>query len=331
VKIYRDEDADPAALTGRTVAVIGYGNQGRAQALNLRDSGVAVIVGGIEDEYTRRARDDGFDVLPIAQATAQGDILPLLVPDEVQRHVYAESIAPHLSSGKTLCFAHGFNIHFGLILPPAEVDVVMVAPRMIGSAVRQRFVEGAGSPAYVGVWQDASGRAWPTALALARGIGATRAGAIETTFAQETEIDLFLEQATWAAISRALILSFEVLVEDGFDPEMTALELYGSYEAAEVLHAMAEQGFFRQMRLHSRTSQYGTLSRGPRVLPESMKRTFRRVLEEIRSGRFAREWRREQEADYPNFRRLWEEAQAHPMNAAEEPGRGLFAPPASEP
>jgi ketol-acid reductoisomerase len=331
VKIYRDEDADLAALTGRTVAIIGYGNQGRAQALNLRDSGVAVIVGGIEDEYTRRARDDGFNVLPIAQATAQGDILPLLVPDEVQRHVYAESIAHHLGSGKTLCFAHGFNIHFGLIRPPAEVDVVMVAPRMIGSAVRQRFLDGTGSPAYVGVWQDASGRAWPTALALARGIGATRVGAIETTFAQETEVDLFLEQATWAAITRALILSFEVLVEDGFDPEMTALELYGSYEAAEVLHAMAEQGFFHQMHLHSRTSQYGTLSRGPRVLPDSMKRTFRRVLEEIRSGRFAREWRREQEAGYPNFRRLWEEAQAHPMNAAEEPARRLFPPPASEP
>jgi ketol-acid reductoisomerase len=331
VKIYRDEDADPAALAGRTVAVIGYGNQGRAQALNLRDSGVAVIVGGIEDEYTRQARNDGFAVLPIAQAAAQGDILPLLVPDEVQRHVYAESIALHLGSGKTLCFAHGFNIHFGLIRPPAEVDVVMVAPRMIGSAVRQRFLDGTGSPAYVGVRQDASGRAWPTALALARGIGATRAGAIETTFAQETEIDLFLEQATWAAITRALILSFEVLIEDGFDPEMTALELYGSYEAAEVLHAMAEQGFFHQMRLHSRTSQYGTLSRGPRVLPDSMRRTFRRVLEEIRSGRFAREWRREQEAGYPNFRRLWEEAQAHPMNAAEEPARRLFPPPAPKP
>jgi ketol-acid reductoisomerase len=332
VKIYRDADADPAALAGRTVAVIGYGNQGRAQALNLRDSGVAVVVGGIEDEYTRQARDDGFSVFPIAKAAAQGHILLLLVPDEVQRHVYTGSIAPRLTAGKTLCFAHGFNIHFGLIRPPAEVDVVMVAPRMFGSAVRQRFLDGTGSPAYVGVWQDASGRAWPTALALARGIGATRAGAIETTFAQETEIDLFLEQATWAAITRALILSFEVLAEDGFDPEMAALELYGSYEAAEVLHAMAEQGFFHQMRLHSRTSQYGTLSRGPRVFPDSRKRTFRRVLEEIRSGRFARQWRREQEAGYPNFRRLWEEAQAHPMNAAEEPGRRLFSEqPASEP
>jgi ketol-acid reductoisomerase len=254
------------------------------------------------------------------------------VPDEVQRHVYAESIAPHLGAGKTLCFAHGFNIHFGLIRPPAEVDVVMVAPRMIGSAVRQRFLDGVGSPAYVAVGQDASGRAWPTALAIARGIGCTRAGAIETTFAEETEIDLFLEQGTWAAISRALILSFDVLVEEGFDPEMVALELYGSYEAAEVLREMAERGFFRQMRLHSRTSQYGTLSRGPRVLPDSLKRTYRRVLNEIRSGKFAREWRREQEAGYPNFRRLWEEAEAHPMNAAEEPGRALFpAPPERQP
>jgi ketol-acid reductoisomerase len=327
VKIYRDDDADLSTLKGRTVAVIGYGNQGRAQALNLCDSGVGVIVGGIEDEYAQRARDDGLSVVPIAEATAQGDVLLLLVPDEVQRHVYDESIAPHLGAGKTLCFAHGFNIHFGLIRPPAEVDVVMVAPRMIGSAVRQRFLDGVGSPAYVAVARDASGRAWPTALAVARGIGCTRAGAIETTFAEETEIDLFLEQGTWAAISRALILSFDVLVEEGFDPEMVALELYGSYEAAEVLRAMAERGFFRQMRLHSRTSQYGTLSRGPRVLPDSLKRTYRRVLNEIRSGRFAREWRREQEAGYPNFWRLLEEADAHPMNAAEEPGRALFPEP----
>jgi ketol-acid reductoisomerase len=332
VKIYRDEDADLAPLAGRTIAVIGYGNQGQAQALNLRDNGINVIVGGIEDEYARRAQDDGFTVLPIAEATAQGDVLIFVVPDEVQRVVYAESMAPHLTAGKTLCFAHGFNIHFGLIVPPPGVDVVMVAPRMIGSAVRQRFLDKTGSPAYVAVWQDASGRAWPTTLAVARAIGATRAGAIETTFERETELDLFLEQATWAAISRALILSFEVLVDEGFDPEMAALELYGSYEAAEVLREMAQRGFFRQMRLHSRTSQYGTLSRGPRVLPDSIKSTFRRALDEIRSGRFAREWRQEQEAGYPNFRRLWEEAEAHPMNKAEEPGRHLFpAPPESEP
>jgi ketol-acid reductoisomerase len=253
------------------------------------------------------------------------------VPDEVQRHVYAESIAPHLTAGKTLCFAHGFNIHFGLIRPPAEVDIIMVAPRMIGSAVRQRFLDETGSPAYVAVGQDASGRAWPMTLAVARGIGATRAGAIETTFEQETVLDLFLEQATWAALTRALVLSFEVLVEEGFDPEMAALELYGSYEAAEVLREMAQRGFFHQMHLHSRTSQYGTLSRGPRVLPDSIKGTFRQALEEIRSGRFAEEWRQEQEAGYPNFRRLWEEAEAHPMNKAEEPGRRLFPePPASE-
>lgn len=331
MRIYRDEDADLATLAGRTVVIIGYGNQGQAQALNLRDSGIAVIVGGIEDEYARQARDDGFTVVPIAEATARGDILLLLVPDEVQRHVYAESIAPNLTGGKTLCFAHGFNIHFELIRPSADVDVIMVAPRMIGKGVRQRFLDGTGSPAYIAVSQDASGRALVTALALARGIGATRAGAIETTFARETELDLFLEQATWAALTRALILSFEVLVEDGFDPEMVALELYGSYEAAEVLHEMADQGFFHQMRLHSRTSQYGTLSRGPRVLPDSMKRTFRRVLDEVRSGDFAREWRREQEAGYPNFQRLWEEAQAHPMNAAEEAGRRLFGAPPSEP
>lgn len=324
MKIYRDDDADLAVLADRTLAVIGYGNQGQAQALNLRDSGLRVIVGGIEDEASQRARADGFEVKPIAQAAAEGDVLLLLIPDEVQRHVYYQSIHQHMGTGKALDFAHGFNIRFGLIEPPPQVDVVMVAPRMIGSSVRQRFVEGLGSPAYVAVAQDASGGAWPTALALAKGIGATRAGAIESTFAEETEIDLFLEQATWAAISRALILSFEVLVEQGFDPEMVALELYGSFEAAEVMAEMARMGFFKQMRLHSQTSQYGTLSRGPRVLPEAFKETFRRALEEIRNGRFARQWQREQEEGYPTFRRLLNQALAHPLNAAEEAGRALF-------
>ena len=324
MKIYGDNDADLAVLADRTLAVIGYGNQGQAQALNLRDSGLRVIVGGIEDEAAQRARADGFEVKPIADAAGEGNVLLLLIPDEIQRHVYHESIHPHMGAGKTLDFAHGFNIRFGLIEPPPEVDVVMVAPRMIGSSVRQRFVEGLGSPAYVAVGRDASGGAWPTALALAKGIGATRAGAIESTFAEETEIDLFLEQATWAAISRALILSFEVLVEQGFDPEMVALELYGSFEAAEVMAEMARMGFFKQMRLHSQTSQYGTLSRGPRVLPDAFKETFGGVLEEIRSGRFAREWQREQEEGYPTFRGLLDQALAHPMNAAEEPGRALF-------
>jgi ketol-acid reductoisomerase len=324
MKIFRDDDADLAVLADRTLAVIGYGNQGQAQALNLRDSGLRVIVGGIEDEASQRARADGFEVKPIAEAAAEGDLLLLLIPDEIQRHVYRESIQQQMGKGKTLDFAHGFNIRFGLIEPPPQVDVVMVAPRMIGSSVRQRFLDGPGSPAYVAVGRDASGEAWSTALALAKGIGATRAGAIESTFAEETEIDLFLEQATWPAISRALILSFEVLVERGFDPEMVALELYGSFEASEILGEMARIGFFKQMRLHSQTSQYGTLSRGPRVLPDAFKETFLNALEEIRSGRFAREWQREQEEGYPTFRRLLDEASAHPLNAAEQPGRALF-------
>jgi len=324
MKIYGDDDADLAVLADRTLAVIGYGNQGQAQALNLRDNGLQVIVGGIEDDASQRARADGFEVKPIAEAAAEGDVLLLLIPDEIQRHVYHESIHQHMGTGKTLDFAHGFNIRFGLIEPPPQVDVVMVAPRMIGSSVRQRFLEGLGSPAYVAVARDASGGAWSTALALAKGIGATRAGAIQSTFAEETEIDLFLEQATWAAISRALVFSFEVLVEQGFDPEMVALELYGSFEASEVMAEMARIGFFKQMRLHSQTSQYGTLSRGPRVLPDRFKKTFLRALEEIRNGRFAREWQREQEEGYPNFRRLLDEALAHPLNAAEEPGRTLF-------
>jgi len=326
MKIYRDEDADLRPLLEKIVAVIGYGNQGQAQALNLHDSGVRVIVGSVEDESAERARRDGFTVLPIAEAAGRGDVLLLLIPDELQRQVYHDSIRRQLRPGKTLDFAHGFNIRFGWIKPPPKVDVIMVAPRMIGHSVRQRFLDGAGSPAYLAVEQDGSGHAWETALALAKGIGATRAGAIETTFAQETEIDLFMEQATFAAIDRTLLLSFEVLVEEGFDPEMVALELYGSYEAAEIFAEMARTGFFRQGKLHSQTSQYGTFSRGPVVLPDSFKRVMRRRLADIRSGRFAREWRREQEAGYPNFHRYWEEALAHPINAAEEPGQALFGP-----
>src|SRR4030042_200424 len=239
MKIYRDEDTDLRALAEKTVAVIGYGNQGQAQALNLHDSGVRVIVGNLEDESAERARRDGFTVLPIAEAAARGDVLLLLLPDEIQRQVYGDSIRKQLRPGKTLDFAHGFNIRFGWIKPPPKVDVIMVAPRMIGPRVRQRFLDGDGSTAYVAVEQDASGPAWETALALAQGIGAPRAGGIQETFAQETEIALFTEQATYAAIDRTLLLSFDVLVEEGFDPEMVALELYGSSAAAGIFRGGA--------------------------------------------------------------------------------------------
>jgi ketol-acid reductoisomerase len=323
--VIRDAEANLQPLLERTAAIIGYGNQGRAQALNLRDSGVRVLIGSIADAGAARARDEGFEVVDIGSACERADVLALLIPDEVQRDVYARDIAPRLRPGQVLDFAHGYNIHFGLIRPPATVDVVMVAPRMIGINVRRTFERGAGVPAYVAVAQDASGAARQIALAWAKAIGATRAGVLETTFAQETELDLFAEQGVWPIIMRDLLLSYDVLVEAGFPPEMVALELYGSGEAAEIFRQMARVGIIEQMRLHSQTSQYGTLSRGPRMLPDETRERLRAALREIRSGAFAAEWSAEQAGGYPRFDALRHAARAHEINRAEALGRDLLA------
>jgi ketol-acid reductoisomerase len=324
MRVLQDDDADLAYLQHKTAGIIGYGNQGRAQALNLRDSGIRVIIGSLRDAGAEAAERDGFTVLTIAEACAQADMLALLIPDEVQRDAYHTHIAPGLRAGQVLEFAHGYNMHFGLIQPPPDVDVIMVAPRMIGINVRKSFEQGRGVPAYVAVAQDASGHARDIALAWAKGIGATRAGVLETTFAQETELDLFAEQGVWPIIMRDLLLSFEVLVEAGFPAEMVALELYGSGEAAEIFKQMARLGVIAQMKLHSHTSQYGTLSRGPRMLPDDTRDRLRQALQGIRSGAFAEEWMQEQQAGYPNFERLRQTARTHPINQAEVLGRAML-------
>ena len=316
--IYRDNDADLNALSGKTVAVVGYGNQGRSQALNLRDSGVSVVVGGLRDSSLSKAEADGFETLPVEEAAMKCQVLMLLVPDEVQREVYEQKIAPHLQEGDALVFAHGYNIRYGLITPAEGVDVVMVAPRMVGPKVRERFEAGSGSPAYVAGEQDASGSAWETTLALAKGIGATRAGAVRLTFAEETELDLFMEQGTWAAIFRVLSQSFEFLTEKGFDPTVVALELYGSGEGSEVMNLMRDVGFFKQLNLHSKTSQYGSLSRADRMIPAGFDEAMSQSLDEIRNGEFAKEWAKEQSSDYPNYKRLVELSAQHPINQADE-------------
>jgi ketol-acid reductoisomerase len=323
MRVLGETDADLSPLLRRTIAVIGYGNQGRAQALNLRDSGVEVKIGSVRDEGASEAERDGFEVLSIEEASHRAAVIALLIPDEIQMKVCRESIEPELGEGKTLVFAHGYNIHFRRILPPKSVDVILVAPRMIGIHVRRSFEQGRGAPAYIAVAQDASGKARETALAWAKGIGATRAGVLETTFAQETELDLFAEQATWPVIIRDLLLSYEVLVEAGFPPEMVALELYGSGESSEIFRQMARQGLFQQMRLHSQTSQYGTLSRASRMLPDEAKARFRQALEEIRSGAFAKEWTKEQEEGYPRFEELRARASEHPLNQAEALAREI--------
>jgi len=318
MQAYYETDADLKVFDGRKVAIIGYGNQGRAQGMNMRDSGVEVIVGNIEDENLDRARADGFSAMSIREAAEAGDVLCLLLPDEVQEEVYKKDIAPSLLAGKALDFAHGYSIRYGLIRPPKDVDVVMVAPRMIGVGVRELFLAGTGAAAFVAVEQDATGEAWPTVLAIAKAIGATRVGALRSTFAEETELDNFSEQALWPAILRLLTVAFEVLTERGYQGEAVLMELYSSGEPSQVMREMAEIGLFRQMPLHSRTSQYGTLTRLSRALPDDFRKVFTRALDEIRHDVFAREWEAERRAGYPVFERLKSEALRHPINEVED-------------
>lgn len=326
MKVFYEKDADLAALRGKTIAVIGYGNQGRAQALNLRDSNVEVIVGNIEDGYRDQAVQDGFAPVPIQEAARQGDILMILIPDEVQPGVYKESIAPHLTAGKVISFASGYNIRFALIAPPKDVDVIMMAPRTIGRQVRIAFENGSGVNADVDVWQDVTGSAWPITLALAKGTGCTRAGAFHTSFITETDLDLFSEQGLWPAIFECLITSFDLLVEKGYPAEAVALELYASAEAADIFLAMAKKGIFEQMRFHSPTSQYGVLSRRVDSTGSSsaLRQRMEETLQKIQNGEFAREWAKEQATGYPLFNRLKKEVNAHPLNQVDSEVRRLL-------
>ncbi|MBM3774193.1 MAG: ketol-acid reductoisomerase [Acidobacteria bacterium] len=327
MKVFYDRDADLSALNGRAIAVIGYGNQGRAQALNLRDSGARVIIGNLEDRYAQQARADGFAPVPIVEAVRAAGIVMVLIPDEVQKAVYDESIGPNLRPGMTLDFASGYNVHFGLIQPPADVDVIMVAPRTIGQQVRIAFEGGSGVNADLDVRQDATGTAWPTALALAKGIGCTRAGVFHTTFATEAELDLFAEQALWPALFDILLGAYEVLTEAGYPKEAVALELYASGEPSDIFRAMARQGLFEQMRLHSPTSQYGVLSRRQDATgsSEALRRRMKDALDYLRSGRFAQEFAQEQRSGYARFERLRTEASGHPINDADRAVRSLLA------
>ena len=319
MKFWNDDDASLEPLSGKTVAILGYGNQGRAQALNLRDGGVTVIVGNRDDTYGKQAEEDGFQIRSIADAAREGDLLFVLTTDESQPLIWQEQIAPALEPGKVLVWASGYNISYELIVPPPTVDVVMVAPRMTGNMVRELFVRGKGAVAQAAVHQDASGNAEQYMLAVAKGLGCTRSGVFASSFREEAELDLFAEQVIWAGLTAWFVECFNIGVEAGFSPELMVLELYASGEASEILGAMAKNGFFKQMKHHSTTSQYGTLSRGADLITEEMKERARRNLyDDIKGGKFALEWTREQAANSAKLAALRNAALGHAMSKAEE-------------
>lgn len=319
-KIFLDKDASLDILKDKVIGVIGYGNQGRAQALNLRDSGLNVVVGNIEDYARDIAVSDGFVVKDIDEASKEADIIMILIPDEVAPSVFEKDILPYLSKGKVIDFASGYNITYSFIKPPSDVDVVMVAPRMIGKSVRDLFTQGKGYPVLIGVEQDASGKAWDYALALSKGIGAFLPGGcgVESCFYEETLVDLFSEHSWAGAMLYLLQACYEVLIEEGVSPEVAILELYASGELGEIGHAIAQLGLWEQLKLHSRTSQYGHMTWGKRYITEETKRLMKEAIEEIKDGRFAREWGLEQVMGLPSFNMLWKLRLTHPICKEED-------------
>ena len=311
--VYYEKDADAALVGGRKVAVIGYGSQGHAHALNLRDSGVDVRVGLREGSSSKaKAEAAGLRVVPIDQATAEADVVMILLPDTEQAAVYDSAVAPNLSQGDALFFAHGFNIRFGLITAPPGVDVGMVAPKGPGHLLRRTYTEGGGTPALIAVAQDASGKTRDLALSYAHGIGATRAGVLETTFEEETETDLFGEQVVLCGGLTSLVQAgFETLVEAGYQPESAYFECL--HEVKLIVDLMYEHGISGMRYSISDTAEYGDLTRGPRIVDDHVRQEMRRILEEIRSGRFAEEWVGENRAGRPRFNELREAGKRHPI------------------
>jgi ketol-acid reductoisomerase len=311
--VYYDKDADPGLVRGKKVAVLGYGSQGHAHALNLRDSGVEVRIGLPERSGSReRARAAGLTVATPAEAAAWADIIVVLVPDTSQPALYREAIAPGLEPGKMLMFAHGFNIRFGTIQPPPRVDVAMIAPKAPGHRVRELFVEGGGTPALLAVHQDATGGAKPLALSYARAIGVTRAGVVETTFAEETETDLFGEQAVLCGGVSALVKAgFETLVEAGYQPEIAYFECM--HELKLIVDLMYQGGLNYMRYSVSDTAEHGDYTGGPRIVTDETRQTMRRMLKEIIDGTYARAWIAENEAGRPTFSATRAREQEHPI------------------
>jgi ketol-acid reductoisomerase len=318
--IYHDEDADLSVIQGRKVAVIGYGSQGHAHALNLRDSGVDVRVGLAEGSKSRaKAEEEGLRVLSVAEAVKEATVIMLLAPDHKQRHIYKESIEPNLKSGDALFFGHGFNIRFGYIKPPANIDVCMVAPKGPGHLVRREFAAGRGVPDIVAVEQDATGSAWPLTLSYAKAMGGLKAGGILTTFTEETETDLFGEQSVLCGGASQLVqYGFEVLIEAGYQPEVAYFECL--HELKLIVDLMYEGGIAKQRWSVSDTAEYGDYISGPRVIDPRVKENMKAVLGDIQSGAFAARFIEDQDAGAPEFKALRAKGEAHPI---EEVGRNL--------
>lgn len=319
-KIYYDSDADLGLLKDKTIAVIGYGIQGRGQALCLRDSGCKVIIGQRQGSVNfQQAKSDGFSPVSAQEASEQADIIQMLVQDHLQAKLYQEEVKPYLKKGKALCFSHGFNIRFKQIKPPKNADVFMVAPKGPGALVRRMYEEGKGVPCLVAVHQDASGKAKLLALAYAKAIGGTRAGVIETTFNEETETDLFGEQAVLCGGASELIMAgFETLLEAGYQPEIAYFEVL--HELKLIVDLIQEFGISGMRRRVSNTACYGDLTRGPRVITQKTRKEMKKILKEIVSGKFAREWIKENETGRPNFNKLLDAGDNHKI---EKVGKAL--------
>jgi len=314
MEIYYEKDTNRGLLKGKKIAIIGFGSQGHAQALNLRDSGLEVIVAELEgtDNYAL-AKKHGFTPVTAEEAARQGAVIQILAPDDVQAAIYQQAIKPHLTQGKTLMFSHGFNIHFGQIVPPPSVDVVMIAPKGPGHLVRAEYVKGAGVPSLVAIHQDASGQALGIALAYADGIGATRAGVIKTTFLEETETDLFGEQTVLCGgVSELVKAGFDTLVGAGYQPEIAYFECL---HELKLIVDLFYQGGIDYMRYSvSDTAEYGDYTRGKRIITAETRKEMQKILEEIRSGEFAREWILENRAGRPVYNAAKRREAAHPIN-----------------
>ena len=321
-RMYYDNDANLDLLSNKTVAIIGYGSQGHAHALNLKDSGVNVVIGLYPGSKSiAKAEAAGLKVHSVAEAAAAADLIMILLPDEVQKTVYKNEIEPNLKEGNILAFAHGFNIHFGQVVPPESVDVVMIAPKGPGHLVRRTYEQGQGVPCLFAVYQDASGQARDRAMAYAKGIGGTRAGILETSFREETETDLFGEQAVLCGGLSALIKTgFETLIEAGYQPELAYFECL--HEVKLIVDLVVEGGLAKMRDSISNTAEYGDYTRGPRVVNEATKAEMRKILQEIQSGQFAREFVLENQSGKPGFTAMRRQEAEHPI---EEVGKDVRA------